>query len=146
MTTTPGVAALDVAGHLIRRLHQHSTQVFVQRTQQAGHDLTPVQYAALEAIFEHPGSDQAFVAEAIGYDRATIGGVIARLEAKSWLKRQVSATDRRSRELSLTRQGQAVLTALRPIVQKLQKDILLPLTEADQARFMSLARKIVWPS
>ena len=31
--------ALDMAGHLIRRLHQLSTQVFVQRTQAAGFDL-----------------------------------------------------------------------------------------------------------
>ena len=41
---------LDMAGHLIRRLHQQSTQVFVQRTQAAGFDLTPVQFAALDAI------------------------------------------------------------------------------------------------
>ena len=76
------MSVLDMAGHLIRRLHQQSTQVFAQRTQAAGFDLTPVQYAALEAIYEYPGSDQKFVAEQIGYDRATIGGVIERLEKK----------------------------------------------------------------
>ena len=41
--------SLDMAGHLIRRLHQQATQVFVQRTQAAGFDLTPVQFAALDA-------------------------------------------------------------------------------------------------
>ena len=46
----------DMAGHLIRRLHQQSTAIFVQRTQAAGFDLTAVQYAALDAIYRHPGS------------------------------------------------------------------------------------------
>ena len=39
--------SLDMAGHLIRRLHQLSTQVFVQRTQAAGFDLTPQWQATL---------------------------------------------------------------------------------------------------
>ena len=37
------MAVLDMAGHLIRRLHQQSTSLFAQRTQAAGFDLTPVQ-------------------------------------------------------------------------------------------------------
>ena len=39
-------------GHLIRRLHQISTHVFMTRTREAGFDLTPVQFAALDAIRE----------------------------------------------------------------------------------------------
>ena len=91
--------SLDMAGHLIRRLHQQSTQIFVQRTQAAGFDLTPVQFAALDAIHAHPATDQARVAEMIAYDRATIGGVIERLEQKGWVRRVVREHDRRAREL-----------------------------------------------
>lgn len=134
----------DMAGHLIRRLHQQSTQVFVQHTQAAGFDLTPVQYATIETIYENPGIDQARVAEMIGYDRATIGGVIERLEKKDWISREVSEQDRRARVLSLTSQGKKIRAALEPIVKKLQKDILHPLGTADQARFIELARKAVW--
>lgn len=130
-----------MAGHLIRRLHQQSTQIFAQRTQAAGLDLTPVQFAALEAIESHPATDQAFVAGMIGYDRATIGGVIDRLEKKGWIHRVVSERDRRARELSLTPAGHEVLATLRPIVQALQSDILQPLSAADQARFIELASK-----
>ena len=49
-------------GHLIRRLHQISTQVFVARARAAGCDITPVQFAALDALLDHPGIDQASVA------------------------------------------------------------------------------------
>jgi len=134
----------DMAGHLIRRLHQQSTYLFAQRTQAAGFDLTAVQYAALEAIFSNPGADQAYLAECIGYDRATIGGVIDRLEKKGWVRRVVSETDRRAREVSLTAKGNSVRVALQPVVKGLQQDILQPLDASDQAQFIAFARRVVW--
>ena len=137
------MSVLDMAGHLIRRLHQQSTHVFVERTQKEGFDLTPVQFAALGTIYKYPGTDQAFVAENIGYDRATIGGVIDRLEKKGWIRRVVSEQDRRARELSLTAKGYAVLTQVHPIVEDLQKDILDPLEIDEQQQLVNLLRKIV---
>ncbi len=134
---------LDMAGHLIRRLHQQSTQVFVQRTKAAGLDLTPVQFAALDVIHAHPATDQARVAEMIAYDRATIGGVIDRLEQKGWIRRVVSERDRRARELSLTTEGQRVRSAMLPIVRDLQGEILQSLSSADRKCFLRLARQAV---
>lgn len=135
--------SLDMAGHLIRRLHQHATQVFVQRTQEAGYDLTPVQFAALDAIHACPDTDQARVAEAIAYDRATIGGVIERLEQKGWVRRVVSERDRRARELSLTPEGRRVLLALLPVVRAAQDEILQSLSARDRARFLEMARQAI---
>ena len=135
--------SLDMAGHLIRRLHQQSTLVFVLRTQEAGFDLTPIQFAALDAISSQPGADQATVAEMIAYDRATFGGVIERLEQKGWVRRVVSERDRRARELSLTPEGERILKALVPVVRGLQDEILLSLNDADRARFLKLARQAV---
>lgn len=136
-----GMDLFDMAGHLIRRLHQQSVQVFVQRTQAAGFDLTPVQFAALDAIHANPATDQARVAEFIGYDRATIGGVIDRLEQKGWVRRVVSERDRRSRQLSLTPAGKRVRSSLLPIVTDLQEEILLSLGHSDRERFLRLARQ-----
>ncbi len=145
-TRTRDMHVLDMAGHLIRRLHQHSTSTFGERTQAAGFDLTPVQFAALDAIHTYPGTDQAHVAELIGYDRATIGGVIDRMVKKGWVRRVVSEQDRRARELSLTAKGDTVrLTAL-PTIEQLQQEILKPLNPADQATLMRLIRQIVVPS
>jgi DNA-binding MarR family transcriptional regulator len=133
----------DMAGHLIRRLNQQSTSIFAQRTQEAGFDLTPVQFAALDAIYTHPGSDQAYIAEIIGYDRATIGGVMERLLKKGWIRRVVNAQDRRSRELSLTAKGNKVRLVLIPIVQDFQKEILKPLSLEKQDALIKLIREIV---
>jgi DNA-binding MarR family transcriptional regulator len=132
---------IDMAGHLIRRLHQQSTQVFQACMQAAGHDVTPVQFAALDAIARQPGIDQAGLASTIGFDRATIGGVIERLEHKGLVQRVVSANDRRARQLSLTRAGQRLLAAIRPLVESLQAEILAPLSRAERSAFLALAHK-----
>lgn len=132
---------IEMAGHLIRRLHQQSTQVFQARMQAAGFDLTSVQFAALDAIAEQPGIDQAGLAETISFDRATIGGVIDRLEDKGLAQRVVSAQDRRARQLNLTREGKRLLAAARPVVEDLQTEILAPLSRAERAAFLALAHK-----
>lgn len=135
--------AHGMAGHLIRRLHQVSTQVFTRRVQEAGHDLTPVQFAALDAIVSDPGIDQASVATRIAYDRATIGGVIDRLEQKRLVTRTVSRQDRRAREVRPTDLGVQTFHASLPVIAALQDEILAGLTREERARFLELAAKAI---
>ena len=116
--------AYGMAGHLIRRLNQISGAVFARRMQEAGHDLTSVQFAAMDALASHPGIDQAGVAALIAYDRATIGGVIDRLEVKGLVARTVSQKDRRAREVRLTAEGTRVFAEILPVVRDLQSEIL----------------------
>lgn len=135
--------ALDMAGHLIRRLHQHSTQVYTARLREAGFDITSVQFAALDAINANPGIDQAGVAALIAYDRPTIGEVINRLVAKGLVERAVNNADRRARVLSLTPQGLDTFERLLPIVRDLQAAILGNLTQDERAAFMALAKSAI---
>ncbi|WP_289150324.1 MarR family transcriptional regulator [uncultured Salipiger sp.] len=131
----------DMAGHLIRRLHQTSTHVFATRTRDVGLDVTPVQFAAMDAIRDNPGIDQAGIAAAIAYDRATIGGVIDRLEQKGWISRTVSPRDRRARVVTLTAEGAAMFDRIRPVVWALQAEILPGLSDEERAQFLELALK-----
>ena len=128
-------------GHLIRRLHQISTHVFMTRTREAGFDLTPVQFAALDAIRESPGIDQAGLADAVAKDRATIGAVADRLEQKGLVSRKVNAKDKRARILALTDEGEALVLALKPLVEQIQTDILPGLDETEYQLFIELAAK-----
>ena len=143
---TGGGADLEIhgmAGHHIRRLHQISTQVFQHRAQQAGFDLTPVQFAAMDAVNANPGLDQASVAALIAYDRATIGGVIDRLARKGYVTRTTSRQDRRARVVTLTAAGKAVFDAFTPVVAGFQDEILAGLDPDERGRFMSLLLKAV---
>ncbi|WP_233133120.1 MarR family winged helix-turn-helix transcriptional regulator [Actibacterium pelagium] len=133
-----------MAGHLIRRLNQISTHTFAQHMQKSGFELTPVQFAALDAIAASPGIDQAGVANKIAYDRATIGGVIDRLEQKGYVTRSISKQDRRAREVRLSEKGSSVLEEILPIVTALQNDILSKLDEDERSEFLRLAKKAVY--
>lgn len=136
-----GMEAHDMAGHIIRRLQQSSVQFFLARVRDLGIDITPVQFAAMDALRENPGIDQASLAALIAYDRATIGGVIDRLEAKGLVKRAVSGQDRRAREVRMTDEGAKLYEALLPVVREVQEKILERLSRGERARFLSLARK-----
>ena len=133
----------SMAGHLIRRLHQLSTHVFQTRMQQAGYDLTPVQFAAMDVLRATPCLDQASIAAQIAYDRATIGGVIDRLEQKGYVTRTISKRDRRAREVTLTTHGKMVYDEVFPIVATLQNDILGGLDAAEKQSFLRMAQKAI---
>lgn len=134
---------LSMPGHLIRRAHQLSSGMFAERVAQAGYDVTQVQFGALTAIKTFPGLDQASLAEMIAYDRVTIGGVLDRLQAKGYIERSISTTDRRARVLTLTDQGLMVLTALLPVVEAVQTDIIAELSINEQKTLMALLQKIM---
>ncbi len=123
---------IQMPGHLIRRFHQHATATFQNSVKSTGHDITPVQFATLATLAQHPELDQATLAGLIAYDRATIGGVVKRLEQKGLISRNPSEKDRRAFRLALTPYGQTVLGEVTPIVSALQSDILEGLS-ADEA-------------
>lgn len=131
----------NMPGHLIRRLHQIGVSVFQDRMKSADLDLTPVQFAALCALRDHDGSDQATLAGLIAYDRATIGGVVDRLEVKGLVARETSPSDRRARIVSLTAEGRALLATATPLVAAAQADMLPGLSSAEREVFLELAAR-----
>jgi MarR family transcriptional regulator, temperature-dependent positive regulator of motility len=143
MEKESGTVSAGLPGHLIRRLHQLSTQIFMRRVQESGHNLTPVQFAALDALRHRPGIDQAGLADMIAKDRATTGAVVDRLRQKGWIERVVNRRDKRARELTLTAEGDAVLDAVAPVVVQLQREALPGLDDQEYRLFVDLAAKAV---
>lgn len=134
--------AHGMPGHLIRRLYQIATQRFINRMNEAGYEITPVQFAAIDALREHPEIDQATLAALIIYDRATIGGVVDRLVAKGLVERDINPQDRRSRILKITDRCDAIFNDLLTTSLKAQDDILSNLSPAEREEFMTLSSKI----
>ena len=131
---SPPLTLDGLPGHDIRRLHQISVAIFMQETEAFG--VTPVQYAALQAVGHQPGMDQRTLARTIGFDTSTIAGVIDRLESRGLMQRNASAQDRRVRLLTLTAAGVALLAALVPAMLQAQQRILSPRPEAERGEFM----------
>ncbi len=129
-------------GLLIRRLQQVAVSLFHEAVEEHGVDITPVQYSALRAIEARPNIDQATLAGAIAYDRATIGGVVDRLESKGLVRRKLSAEDKRVRLLVIEPAGVRLLAKLNPVVRDLQDRILDPLDKCERADFLRLLTKL----
>ncbi|MBC9176917.1 MarR family winged helix-turn-helix transcriptional regulator [Pseudoroseomonas ludipueritiae] len=131
----------EMPGHLIRRAHQISGAVFAANL--AGFDLTSVQYAAMEAIASQPGIDATRLSDLIAFDKATLGGVLDRLEAKKLIARQPSRQDRRVKSVTLTGAGKALLESVTPRVVAAQVEMMRPLSATEQAQFVALLKKFV---
>ena len=128
-------------GHHIRRLQQIAVAIFLQEAD--AHGLTPVQYAAMQAVANTPGFDQRTLAGTVGFDTSTIGGVIDRLEARGLMTRSASPHDRRVRLLALTDAGRALLESTIPAMLRAQERMLEPLPKKEQAEFMRMLRVLV---
>jgi DNA-binding MarR family transcriptional regulator len=138
------VKAVDeMPGHLARRFQQIAVAVFLAEVEEAGYDLTPVQYAALAAVGANPGVDQATLAGLIAFDRTTITGVVERLVAKGLITRQDSSRDRRARELTITVAGRQTLRGIAPAVEAAQRTMLRGLTDQEANELLRLLQKAI---
>ena len=133
----------EMPGHLIRRLSQQSNQVFQDEMKRIGADVTSVQFASMQAIELHGEMEQSQIAQSIHYDKATIGGVIDRLEKRGWVERKANPKDRRAKLVTLTREGRKALEEITPVVNALQDQVVANLNDDERAMFIQLARKVV---
>ncbi|MDB5941665.1 MAG: transcriptional regulator, MarR family-like protein [Ramlibacter sp.] len=128
-------------GHLIRRAHQVAVAIFMEET--GGFDVTPVQFAILNALIDGPGEDQVTLAAKVAFDAATFGSVIGRLEAKGWVRREPDAADRRRKLLWITPQGKEAAAQMRRAVNKVQSRIVAPLEPGEREQLLVLLDKLV---
>src|SRR6202012_4301162 len=111
-------AVYTAPGYLFRRMQQIAVAIFMEECR--AHDLTPVQYAALIAIRTHPGIDATRLSAVIAFDRSTLGSVIERMEAKSYVERRPAPEDKRVKLLYLTKAGAGLLRDILPAVERAQ--------------------------
>ncbi|HAT29610.1 MAG TPA: MarR family transcriptional regulator [Janthinobacterium sp.] len=127
-------------GHLLRRAQQISVSIFYD---EMGGELTPVQYAMLRSLAEHPGIDQVSLSGLAAIDTSTGATVCARLEEKGLLERKVIPSNRRQRALNITAAGAALLDEMASGAQRLRERLLAPLTDSERRQFMRLLTKLV---
>jgi DNA-binding MarR family transcriptional regulator len=128
-------------GHLVRRAQQIAVALFMAEL--GSEDVTPVQFAFLNAVMDTPGGDQITLAGRVAFDAATSGAVIGRLEAKGWLQREADPLDRRRKLLWLTASGQEATLRMKQAVERVQNNLLQPLNAKEAEVFVSLLSKLV---
>lgn len=131
----------EAPGHLIRRAQQLAVAIFMEET--AGFDVTPVQFAILNALIDEPGEDQITLSGRVAFDPATSGSVIGRLEAKGWVKREADPRDKRRKLLWTTPEGEEVALEMKRAVTRAQLRIVGPLDVQERDQLAALLAKLV---
>lgn len=131
---------LSAPGHLLRRAHQRSYELFTKRV---GATVTRQQFALLLSLAQRPGASQRELVDATGMDKSTLKEMLERMVARGWVLRERDPSDSRAWTMLMTVQGRELLNELIPLVAAVQRDILAPLPEEDRPVFMRLLRTLI---
>jgi DNA-binding MarR family transcriptional regulator len=104
--------------------------------------LTPYHHAVLALLEEDPPETQAMIADALGYDRSHLVGMLDELEERGLIERRRDPADRRRHLVSLTPEGKRASTRLRAVVKQVDDDFFAPLDAEQREQLKSLLQEL----
>jgi DNA-binding MarR family transcriptional regulator len=129
-TETPLPAELVASTlFLLKRLGFAAKQRSLEEYEQVG--LGPYHHAVLALLDEGVPETQAAIADALGYDRGTLVGLLDDLEEQGLIERRRDPDDRRRHVVRLTDEGKRALARLRTLAKRIEDEFLAPL-DAEQ--------------
>ena len=140
MPCPDGFRLEDHIGFLLRKAHQRHASLFAEVA--ADHALTPTQFAALNKVVELGRVTQNHLGRQVAMDPATIQGVIKRLTVRGLVVRTHDPMDRRTAVLAPTEAAFAVIATAVACAQRAPAATLSPLSDDEQAVFLTLLRKM----
>ena len=105
--------------------------------------VSPSQYGVLMALGEAGPLGQQRLAELVGVDPRNAVPIIDSLAAHGLVHREVDPVDRRRRVLDLTARGREVVGELASVGAEIERDLLSPLTPAEQATLRHMLRALL---
>ena len=131
----------DSPVHLIRTAHRWITAIFEANVAYLG--LTTAQFVMLWTIDLEPDLEQGELAALAGFDPATTGGIISRLEKLKLVKRKKGNRSRRGWAVRATSMGHSYMKEVKPHLPHLRKELFHRLTDAEQEVWMQLTTKLL---
>lgn len=104
--------------------------------------LHPYHHAILIALDEGSHENQGSIADALGYDRGQLVGLLDELEERGLIERRRDPDDRRRHLVQMTAEGKRTLRRLRALASELEDGFLEPLSEAERAKLHALLLKL----
>jgi DNA-binding MarR family transcriptional regulator len=103
-------------GYFVRRAQIWIFQDFIRTLAEVG--IRPAQYSVLLVIEANRGLSQSTLSETLGIERARLVRLLDGLEARKFVRRRRSRSDRRSHVLSLTVQGRRALARIKALADE----------------------------
>jgi DNA-binding MarR family transcriptional regulator len=127
-------------GFLLKRLGFRMKERASAAFEAAGE--TPYCHALLALLSEGERATQGTIADALGYDRSYLVGLLDDLEERGYIERRRDKADRRRHVVSITPDGKKALARMRTLAAQLEDDFLAALDDDERATLQHLLRKV----
>lgn len=104
--------------------------------------LHPYHYAIMLVLEEGSSDTQGSIADALGYDRGQLVGLLDELEERKLVERRRDPNDRRRHLVRLTSEGTRTLAKLRALTREIEDEFLGPLSERERADLHALLLRL----
>jgi DNA-binding MarR family transcriptional regulator len=138
--TRPPRELVRSTSFLLKRLGMTLKERTVEAFEERG--ASPYQHGVLCSLAERRAETQAQIADALGYDRSWLVGVLDELEQEGLVERRPDPADRRRNVVTLKPEGEARLAELRDVSREVEDVFLAPLTEDERQQLHALLRKL----
>jgi MarR family transcriptional regulator, lower aerobic nicotinate degradation pathway regulator len=125
---------------LLQRLGFAAKEQAMKAYEEVG--LHPYHHAVLVALSEGSHETQGAIADALGYDRGQLVGLLDELEERGLLERRRDPNDRRRHLVQITAEGKRTLRNLRRLARQLEAEFLEPLSVNERAQLHSLLLRL----
>jgi DNA-binding MarR family transcriptional regulator len=121
---------------LLKRLGFAAKEHAMEAYERSG--LHPYHHAVLAVLDEGSRETQGSIADALGYDRGQLVGLLDELEERGLVERRRDPSDRRRHLVRLTPGGKQALGRLRTLARGVEDEFLAPLDEVEREQLHAL--------
>jgi DNA-binding MarR family transcriptional regulator len=125
---------------LLKRLGFAAKEWAMAAYEQTG--LGPYHHAVLAVLDEGSRETQGEVADALGYDRGQLVGLLDELEKEGLVERRRDPNDRRRHTVVLTADGKRTLVKLRSTARRIEDEFLAGLDERERKTLHTLLSRL----
>ncbi len=130
----------EQVGYLLRLASQRHAGIFQNIISK---DLTPTQFSVLIRLAEKGDLSQNRLGRLAALDTATTKGVVDRLRAKSLIQSRPDRSDKRRAIISLTDEGQSIISTLKKDGLAITEKTLESLKANEKLKLLKLLNKII---
>lgn len=138
--------ALGTSGSMVLGLYLYSASLMLKHSQTLRPEYRKIKSHVIGTpaiVSLMPGISQTELAQLLSCERATAGLQVAECVRLGWIKRVVSAQDKRRYELQITAKGERMLAEIRQIIARHEAEFLAPLSVDERKSLRELLAKLI---